>query len=137
MGTNSEIAHLVLYDGVCTFCNSSVNFILDHERNASLHFTPLQSEKGQAILEQYSLPLNYTDSLLYVNNGELSTHAMAAFRIARYLKTPWNWISIFRVFPSFLTNFFYNLVAKHRYKLMGQADTCILPSPDVKDRFLE
>ncbi|SMD38666.1 Predicted thiol-disulfide oxidoreductase YuxK, DCC family [Reichenbachiella faecimaris] len=137
MGADSEIDNLVLYDGVCTFCNSSVNFILDHERHAQLHFTPLQSVKGQAILKQFDLPLDYTDSLLFLNKGALYSQARAAFRIAGFLEIPWNWISVFRFLPPFITNFFYRLVAKHRYKLMGQADACILPSPGVRNRFLE
>ncbi|UXX78068.1 DCC1-like thiol-disulfide oxidoreductase family protein [Reichenbachiella carrageenanivorans] len=137
MDTNTQINPLVLYDGVCTFCNSSVNFILDHERNSSLHFAPLQSETGQAILKAHNLPLDYTDSLLYAVNGQLSTHAKAAFKIATYLKSPWRWVAGFGILPPFITNFFYNLVAKHRYKLMGQADACILPSPAVRGRFLD
>lgn len=137
MGSDREIEHLILYDGICKFCNRSVNFILSHERSAELSFAPLQSNLGQSILKKHSLPLDYTDSLLFVSQDQLFSHAEAAFKIAQFLKVPWCWFSIFGVLPSFVTNFFYHLIAKHRFKLMGQADTCILPAPTTQDRFLE
>lgn len=137
MGTNRKIDYLILYDGVCKFCNRSINFILSHERNAKLTFTPLQSELGQSILRDYNLPLDYTDSLLFMSKGQMSSHAQAAFKIAQFLKAPWRWLSILSVLPISFTNFFYKLIAKHRYKLMGQADACILPTPATRDRFLE
>lgn len=137
MGANSEVKNLVLYDGVCKFCNSSIQFILDHERNQKLSFTPLQSDLGQSLLQQHGLASDYTDSLIYISNGQMLTHSSAAFRIASFLKFPWQWISIFRIFPVFITDFFYNLVAKHRYRIMGQADACMVPTPSTKGRFLE
>lgn len=137
MGANREIDHLILYDGVCKFCNRSINFILSRERNTKLTFAPLQSKLGQSILLDYKLPIDYTDSLLYVSKGQMSSHAEAAFKIAQFLKAPWRWLSFLSVLPMFITNFFYKLIAKHRYKLMGQADACILPTPATRDRFLE
>lgn len=137
MGANTEIKNLVLYDGVCKFCNSSVNFILEHERAEELSFTPLQSDLGQSLLQKFKLPTSYTDSLLFVSEGQLLSHSKAAFKISGFLKRPWSLISIFGLFPSFITDFFYNLVAKHRYRLMGQSDACMIPTPATKDRFLE
>ena len=64
MGSDREIDHLILYDGICKFCNRSINFILKHERQAELIFTPLQSNLGQSILKKHNLPLDYTESLL-------------------------------------------------------------------------
>lgn len=137
MGSDSEINNLVLYDGVCMFCNSSINFILDHEKNQKLTFAPLQSDLGQNLLKEFDFPLNYTDSLLFVSNDKISSHSTAAFKIAGYLKSPWQWISLFGILPSFLTDFFYNLIAKHRYRIMGKADACLLPTPATRARFLE
>jgi len=137
MDPNSEVKNLVLYDGICKFCNSSIHFILEHEKGKELSFTPLQSELGQSLLKKHDLPRDYTDSLLLVSDNELSSHSSAAFKISKFLKAPWRWISIFGILPSFITDFFYNLIAQHRYRLMGQSDACMVPTPETKSRFLE
>lgn len=137
MGPNHKVDQLVLYDGVCRFCNNSVNFILSHEKGAKLFFAPLQSTLGQSILKENGLPPDYNDSLLFVSREQIYSHADAALRLAGYLKFPWSLLSIFRILPSFLTNPGYNLVAKHRYLLMGKSEVCIVPTPKNKYRFLE
>ncbi|WP_422362366.1 thiol-disulfide oxidoreductase DCC family protein [Reichenbachiella sp.] len=137
MGSDREIDNLILYDGICKFCNRSVNFILKHESQAELIFTPLQSNFGQSILKEYNLPLDYTDSLLFVSKGEIYSHAQAGLKIASFLKIPWRWLIVFEVLPSIFTDFIYRFIAKHRYKLMGQAETCLLPPSEARDRFLE
>lgn len=137
MGADREIDNLILYDGICKFCNRSINFILAHESQTELTFAPLQSRLGQSILKDFNLPLDYTESLLFLSKGEINFHAQAAFKIAEFLKTPWRWLAYFKWLPSFITNFFYRIIAKHRYRLMGQADACMLPPPEARDRFLE
>lgn len=138
MGPNNQVNNLVLYDGVCRFCNNSVNFILKHERAHELLFAPLQSTLGQSVLKRFDLPENYTNSLLFLSNDKLYDYSKAAFKVAGFLKSPWRWLSAFGVvLPSFFTDFFYRLIAKHRYKLMGKSEACIVPSPDIKNRFLE
>ncbi|WP_420581192.1 thiol-disulfide oxidoreductase DCC family protein [Reichenbachiella sp.] len=137
MGADREIDHLILYDGICKFCNRSINFILEHESQAELTFAPLQSQLGQSILKDFNLPLDYTESLLFLSKGEINSHAQAAFKIAGFLRAPWRWIRIFKLLPTFISNFFYSIIAKHRYRLMGQADACMLPPPEARDRFLE
>lgn len=137
MGSDYKVDHLVLYDGVCRFCNNSVTFILNHEKEAKLYFAPLQSDLGQSILKESGLPADYNDSLIFVSRDKVFSHAGAALRITRYLKFPWSLLSVFRVLPLLITNFFYNLVAKHRYMFMGKAEACIVPTPENKHRFLE
>lgn len=137
MGSIAKVTNLVLYDGVCKFCNSSVNFILDHERNQALSFAPIQSDLGRSILRKFDLPLDYTDSLLYYEEGKLFSHSKAAFKISEFLKKPWSWVSIMQFLPAVFTDFFYNLIARHRYKLMGKTDTCSVPNPKNAQRFLE
>ncbi|MGL1885333.1 MAG: DCC1-like thiol-disulfide oxidoreductase family protein [Reichenbachiella sp.] len=132
-----ELDNLVLYDGVCKFCNGSVNFVLDHEKNEELKFTPLQSEIGISVLEQYGFPVDYTDSILFLSGGELLAKSKAAFHISKYMKMPYGSMQVLNVFPAILTDFFYDIIAKNRYKWFGKTDVCMLPPRNHKVRFLE
>ena len=137
MGADHQINNLVLYDGVCKFCNASVNFILKHEKESTLKFSPLQSPLGSKILKGAGLPIDYTKSILYVDGCEVLKSSSAAFQIATFLKRPYNLIAIFRFMPTFLTDFFYHLIADNRYGIWGREDACILPTPEFKARFLD
>lgn len=132
-----KLDNLVLYDGVCKFCNSSVNFVLDHEKNDQLKFTPLQSELGSEILKAHGYPMDYTESILFLSKGKLEGKAKAALKISKFLKSPWSLAQIFLIIPSFISDFFYNIIAKNRYKWFGQTDACMLPPANHKLRFLE
>ena len=137
MGSDREVNNLVLYDGVCTFCNSSVNFILDQEESKKLNFTPLQSELGKSILQRYNLPSGYVDSILFLQDNKLYSHSQAVFEISKFLKWPWSWVSIFSVFPKYISDLIYRFVAKHRYKILGKKEVCIVPEASDKSRFFE
>jgi len=128
---------VILYDGICKFCNSSVNFILEHERSDSLKFISLQSFLGRLILDRYGFPEDYTDSILFLRGGKLSSKSRAVLRISKFLKMPWSIASAFLVLPSFILDPIYALVAKNRYNWFGKLDACILPPSNHKLRFLE
>lgn len=133
----AELDNLVLYDGVCKFCNSSVNFVLDHEKNDQLKFTPLQSELGAKVLKEHNFPTDYTESILFLNNGKLEAKSTAALKISKFLKGPWSLGRVFLIVPSFISDFFYDIIAKNRYKWFGMTDACMLPPANHKERFLE
>ena len=140
MGANPQIDFgkgIVLYDGVCNFCNSSVNFIIRNEKSDVLKFAALQSDLGLQILESFRLNTSDFDSIVYVDDNGVLEKSRAAFRIASFLKPPLSALSVFRFLPSFLTNFIYDLVAKNRYKIFGKSDQCMLPSPEIRGRFLD
>jgi predicted DCC family thiol-disulfide oxidoreductase YuxK len=139
MGANSEIDSLkfvVLYDGVCNFCNSSVNFIIKHERDIKLCFASLQSDFGRKILDENNLNTSEFDSIVFVDSGKIFVKSKAALKIAGHLKLPWRIAVIFEVLPSFFTDFCYDLVAKHRYQIFGRTDSCVIPSKELRTRFL-
>ncbi|MBU2914879.1 thiol-disulfide oxidoreductase DCC family protein [Reichenbachiella agariperforans] len=133
----SQLDNLVLYDGVCKFCNSSVSFVLDHEKNDQLKFTPLQSPLGEKILSEHGLPKDYTDSILFLSKDKLYAKSKAAFKISKFLKAPWSLGQVFLIVPSFVSNVFYDVIAKNRYKWFGMTDACMLPPANHKERFLE
>lgn len=138
----SEVKHgwnqaaVVLFDGHCNLCNKSVQFILEREKDSTLLFTSLQSEAGRQILEQHGFPVDYRDSVLFLENGKLYVESAAALRIANYLKAPWSWLRVFWIVPSFLRNFVYRFIAKRRLKWFGSTDSCWVMRQEWRERFL-
>lgn len=133
---NSQHNKIVLFDGVCNFCNSSVQFIIKHDTSNSLKFASLQSSIGQALLNKYAIPKD-VDSVIFIENNQAYTKSSAALKIANYFGGFWKLLQIFMVVPTFIRNFFYDIIAKNRYRWFGKKDSCMLPSPEIRNRFLE
>ncbi len=127
---------IVLFDGVCNFCNGSVNFIIEHDREKYFKFAPLQSEAGQKLLAEYSIDKNVTDSVVLIENGEAYVRTTAALRIAKKLSGAWKLFYGFIVVPDFIRDVFYKLFAKYRYKMFGKKDACMMPTPEIRARFI-
>ncbi len=129
-----ETSSLILFDGVCNFCNSSVNFIIARDRNDRFRFAPLQSEFGRSVIERYGL--SAIDSIILIEDGQAHTHSTAALRIARRLGFPWSLAYAAIVIPRLLRDFFYRAFAANRYRLFGKKDECMLPTPEIRAKFL-
>ena len=139
---------IVLFDGTCTFCNGAVQFIVDHEKGRELRFAPIQSEPGQAILEEAAGPAlaktlrdgadgsGDPDSVVLVEDGKLYSHSTAGLRIARRLRAPWSWTALFVVVPRFVRDAVYRWFARNRYRWFGKEETCRVPTPELRARFL-
>ncbi len=127
---------IILFDGVCNFCNGSVNFIIDRDPEAYFKFAPLQSEIGEKLLKENGIDKIETDSVVLIEDGKVYTRTTAALRIARKLSGYWSYFYGFTVVPSFIRDVFYKLFAKYRYKMLGKQEACMLPSPEVRARFL-
>ena len=134
--SDSQLDKIVLFDGVCNFCNSSVQFILKYDRSNSLQFASLQSPTGQALLKKYDIP-SEMDSVIYIENGRAFIKSDAALKIARYFGGCWKALTFFSVFPAVIRNFFYDIIARNRYKWFGKRDTCMIPSPETRARFID
>lgn len=129
---------LVLFDGVCNLCNSSVQFIIKRDKNNVFLFTPLQSESAKQILRDQDSKILDTDSiLLYEPDKGISIQSTAALRIARSLGFPINILAIFLIVPPFLRNAVYNFIAKNRYKWYGRRSECMMPSAEISAKFLK
>ena len=133
--TTSE-KDVILFDGVCNLCNHAVNFIIDRDPAQRFVFTSLQSEAGQQLLRQYNLDEEYLDSLVLLEQKRVYVKSTAALRIARHLSGIWPLSYVFILFPSFIRNFFYDIVARFRYRLFGKRSQCRVPTPELKARFL-
>jgi predicted DCC family thiol-disulfide oxidoreductase YuxK len=127
---------LILFDGVCNFCNSSINFVIDHDSQKRFKFASLQSEVGQQYLAQFSRNKKDFDSVLLVKNGRVFEKSDAALHIARHLDGAWKWLYFLRWVPRVIRDMIYDLVAKNRYRIFGKSDACRLPNPELRERFL-
>lgn len=131
--TNDEI---ILFDGVCNFCNASINFIIDHDPQKRFKFAALQSEIGQQLLTKFHKNTVDFDSVILCRNNQFYQKSEAALEIVRHLSGFWQYLYVFKIFPTFFLDFFYELVAKNRYKIFGKSDTCRMPTPELRERFM-
>ena len=130
---------LLLYDGVCGFCNRSVQTILKHDTQGTMRFATLQSNLGASIKARHRLEA--IDSLVLVDRAagaeRVFMRSDAALRVASYLGGWWKLLAIFSLVPRPLRDFFYDVFARYRYRLFGRYDRCMLPAPELRSRFLD
>lgn len=126
---------VVLFDGVCNLCNSSVQFIIERDDQNRFKFSSLQSEFGQNFLKHNQLNTEEFDSIILVEEEKFYSKSTAALKIGQELKG-FRWLKIFWIFPKFLRDFVYSMISKNRYKWFGKQENCWLPTPELKDKFL-
>jgi predicted DCC family thiol-disulfide oxidoreductase YuxK len=126
---------IVLFDDVCQLCNASVQFIIARDPHAVFRFASLQSETGAALRQKFGVP--EVDSLVLLEDGRYYTKSSAALRICRRLVGAWKLFYIFWLIPKPLRDYVYDFVAKHRYQWFGKRDCCLMPTPDIRARFLD
>lgn len=130
---------VVLFDGVCNLCHMSVQFIIDRDRAGRYKFVSLQSERGAELTRAHggTVPLGEPESILLIREGRLYSHSGAALRIARHLDGAWSVLWVFLVVPTFIRDAVYRWVARHRYRWFGKEESCRMPTPDLRARFLD
>lgn len=126
---------IVLFDGECSFCDASVQFILKRDPAGEFNFASLQSEVGKQFLAQHQIPADVSTMVL-IENEKAFTRSSAALKVARKLPGLWPILYVFMLVPKIIRDGVYNLIARNRYLLMGKKDACALPDPAVRDRFL-
>lgn len=132
----TETKSVVLFDGVCNFCNATVRFIIDRDSKEHFNFTSIQSDIGQQLLQQYNAPSDLS-TIVLIEVGKVYTRSSAALRIARYLHFPWKLFSVFIIIPKPLRDVVYNVIAARRYAWFGKQESCTLPAPSIRARFLD
>lgn len=132
----TDSKNIILFDGVCNLCNRFVQFVIKRDKKAIFQFASLQSEIGQEILRENNLPIDEMTSVILVQNNSVFFKSDAALHIASQLNGGWKLCRFFLVFPRFFRDFFYDLVAKNRYLIFGKRDECMLPTEELKSRFL-
>lgn len=113
-----------------------VNFAIRNDKKAILKFAPLQSVAGQQLKEQYNIPASI-DTVIVIDNGKVYTYADAGIRVIKYLRWPVKMLYALVIIPSFISQPVYKWIARNRYKWWGKKETCMIPTPDVRKRFLE
>ncbi|MCL4109573.1 UNVERIFIED_CONTAM: hypothetical protein GTU68_061720 [Idotea baltica] len=126
----------MLFDGVCNLCNNTVQFVIERDVDAKIMFASLQSEVGQQILTEYNLPTNDFDSFVLLKNGKIYQRSTAALKVAAKLGTPYSLMALFLIIPEPIRDAAYSFIAKNRYKWFGKEESCWLPTPELKSRFL-
>ncbi len=127
---------VLLFDGVCNFCDNTVQFVLKRDTTKSIRFASLQSEFGQSVLNELQLPIEDLKSLIFLEKGKAYTRSTGALKLAPYLgilKIAY----IFIIIPQPIRDWAYNIIAKNRYRWFGEKDECMIPSPEVRQRFLD
>ena len=127
---------IILFDGVCNFCNSSVNFIIKRDKKNLFRFASLQSDAGQNYLSKFGLSKEESSTIILIENDRYYSRSTAVLRIAKRLKGLWNLFYFFIIIPAPLRNFLYDFISKHRYKWFGKRDVCRIPTEEEKKRFL-
>ncbi len=132
---------VLLYDGVCGFCNQSVQTVIKYDRSGELKFAALQSAYGAEVIRRHP-ELEKVDSLMFVErlgdgSETVAVRSSGALRVAAYLGGWWKILLVAYLIPRPVRDFFYDLFARYRYRLFGKHESCMIPSPDVRSRFLD
>jgi len=126
---------IVIFDGVCNFCNSLVNMIIAHDAHGRFYFSPEQSSFATRLMEQYELDNIALDTFVLIHKQTAYIRSSAALEVCKILGGKWSWFALFGIIPAPLRDFFYKLIARNRYRLFGKKDLCMVPTEELQARF--
>ncbi len=127
---------IILFDGVCNLCNSAVNFVIKRDKKSLIQFAPLQSEMAHVSLADRNISAEEMKSFIFIEEGTVYTQSTAALKVCRYLSGLWPLFYGFIIVPRFIRDGIYKWVARNRYKWFGKKDECMIPTPELKAKFL-
>lgn len=134
---NTEKKHkIILFDGVCNLCNSSVTFAIKRDKNDIFRFAALQSEIGMQLISKFKIDTSQTDSIILIEGNKYYEKSSAALHIAKHLSGGWPLLYGFIILPKFIRNAVYDFIAKNRYKWFGKKESCMIPTPELQAKFL-
>ena len=127
--------HIIMYDGVCGFCDVTVQFILDHKPSKQIRFVAFQTETGNAIRNILNIDANF-NTILFIENRHVYKKSTAVFHILKYLKSRWRFLYYFKYIPVCIRDFVYDNVSKYRYSFLGKVNQCRIPTPEERSFFI-
>ena len=127
----------MIFDGVCNLCARSVRFILDHEADQTLRFTPLQSPAGSRLMRELGLDPEDAKTFVLIAGGKAYVKSDAAIRLSRYFRPGWKPLALIKFIPRWIRDGVYDVVARNRYRWFGRLDSCMVPTPELSTRFVE
>ncbi|TMI66102.1 MAG: thiol-disulfide oxidoreductase DCC family protein [Bacteroidetes bacterium] len=128
---------IILFDGVCNLCNNSVQFIIKRDKKKQFSFASLQGNFGQEFLKKHSLPADNFNSFILLEDEKIYTRSTGALRMLKHLGGGLGLLYGFIILPKFIRDGVYNWIAKNRYKWFGKKDACMIPTPELKEKFLD
>ncbi|MCS7005001.1 MAG: thiol-disulfide oxidoreductase DCC family protein [Cytophagales bacterium] len=134
MKTFSEC--IILFDGICNLCNRSVNLIITYDKKEKFRFASLQSEIGKKLALQHGIDSEKLESIVLITPQKVYTKSAAALQIARRMDGLWFLLFPLYFIPKTIRDFFYDIVAKNRYRWFGKSNSCRVPTPELSKRFL-
>lgn len=126
---------VIFFDGICNLCNASVQFAIEHDDKNIFKFTALQGDYAKKVLPQFDVDLNKINSILLVEDNKLYTKSSAALRVAKNLNGLLPLLYVLMIVPKFIRDWFYDIIAKNRYKWWGKQESCWVPTPELKQKF--
>lgn len=131
-----EGKHIVLFDGVCNLCNGAVLFIIKRDKKDRFRFAALESDLGKELLARHNIDPSKIDSIVLISGDSAFAKAGAALRIAKYLTGLWPLLYSLIIIPKFIADAVYDFIARNRYKWFGKKESCMIPTPELKSKFL-
>lgn len=133
---NEDDRYILLFDGICNLCNNLVQFIIKRDPQCKFKFASLQSESGQSLLRKLKLPTDDFNSFVVIKGDKYWLKSTARLHVLIALGGLWTLVYVLFIFPKLLRDFVYKMVAKTRYKIFGKRDHCMMPTPEIKQRFI-
>jgi predicted DCC family thiol-disulfide oxidoreductase YuxK len=134
----NDLSHpVILFDGICNLCNRSVQLVIKHDKKRLFRFASLQSSFGESVLKRYNLPADTFNSFILLVNNKIYTRSTAALLVAKRLSGLIKLLYGFIIVPKFIRDFVYDVIAKNRYKWFGKKEACWIPTPELKELFLD
>ena len=127
---------IILFDGICNLCNGAVTYVIKRDPKDRFRFAALQSDIGQALVAEHGIDTSKVDSIILIENNKVYSKSTAALRIAKYMKGGYPLLYGFMIIPNFIRNWVYDFVARNRYKWYGKKEACMIPTPELKAKFL-
>jgi predicted DCC family thiol-disulfide oxidoreductase YuxK len=127
---------ILLFDGECNLCNSTVQFVIERDIKAVIKFTSLQSDVGKKIMQEFNISSLYISSIVFLQDGKVYYKSTAALKLFKNLNGLWKFTYLLIVVPKFIRDFVYDFIARNRIKWFGKAETCWVMTDDYKNRFL-
>jgi predicted DCC family thiol-disulfide oxidoreductase YuxK len=131
-----HIHKIILFDGVCNLCNTSVTFLIKRDKKDVFRFAALQEEPGASLLKKYNIDSKDTDSIILIDNDKAYIKSSAALRATKYMSGAYPLLYAFIIVPKFIRNAVYDYIARNRYTWYGKKESCMIPTPELRGKFL-
>ena len=132
---DSHGKYILLFDGVCNLCNSGVQFVIKRDPEGKFKFASLQSGTGEALLNKFGIPAEVINSFVLIEGDRYYLRSTAGLNVLKIIGGAWKLFFVFIVIPAPLRDFVYTVIANSRYSIFGKRETCMIPTPDIKERF--